>query len=251
MNPTSSAATVAVCLFGAVALGMWLRRFVAEGNLNADSKDAVKLAMGLVGTMSALLLGLLLNSSKNGYDAERRQVIQMAAKVAFLDRVLAVYGPDAMEARARFRSDTEKTIRQIWPQELGARANLVPDFQAGNAVFETIERLAPRDETQRFLKTEAIELAVEVAQIRTLLVPESVSSISRPMLVVVVCWLVAIFISFSLVAPPRLPATLALIVSAFSVAGAFFLILELDEPFGGLIRISSAPMVNALSEFTK
>jgi hypothetical protein len=71
------------------------------------------------------------------------------------------------------------------------------------------------------------------------------------MLVVVVCWLVAIFLSFSLLAPPTPTATLALIVSACSVTGAFFLILELDQPFGGLIRISSAPILNATNQFAK
>ena len=79
----------------------------------------MKLAMGLVATMSALLLGLLLNSSKSGYDAERKQVIQMAAKIAFLDRVLVLYGPEASNARAQFHAAVEDTVGQIWPKERG------------------------------------------------------------------------------------------------------------------------------------
>jgi hypothetical protein len=251
MNPTLAAAAVGACLFGAVALGIRLRGLIPDRHLGPESKDAMKLAMGLVATMSALLLGLLLNSSKSGYDAERKQVIQMAAKIAFLDRVLVLYGPEASNARAQFHAAVEDIVREIWPKERGRPAQLVPDIRAGNAVFEAIQSLSPRDDTQRSLKTEAIDLGIELAQIRTLLVPESVSSISRPMLVVVVCWLVAIFLSFSLLAPPTPTATLALIVSAGSVAGAFFLILELDQPFGGLIRISSTPMLNSVSQFTK
>ena len=251
MNPTLAAAAVGACLFGALALGIRLRGLIPDRHLGPESKDAMKLAMGLVATMSALLLGLLLNSSKSGYDAERKQVIQMAAKIAFLDRVLVLYGPEASKARAQFHAAVEDTVREIWPKERGRPAQLVPDVRAGNAVFEAIQSLSPRDDTQRSLKTEAIDLGIELAQIRTLLVPESVSSISRPMLVVVVCWLVAIFLSFSLLAPPTPTATLALIVSAGSVAGAFFLILELDQPFGGLIRIPSTPMLNSVSQFTK
>ena len=251
MNPTLAAAAVGACLFGAVALGTRLRGLIPERHLGPESKDAMKLAMGLVATMSALLLGLLLNSSKSGYDAERKQVIQMAAKIAFLDRVLVLYGPESSQARAQFHAAVEETVRQIWPNDSGRAAQLVPDTSAGNAAYEAIQSLSPRDDTQRSLKTEAIDLGIELAQIRTLLVPESVSSISRPMLVVVVCWLVAIFLSFSLLAPPTPTATLALIVSAGSVAGAFFLILELDQPFGGLIRIPSTPILNSVSQFTK
>jgi hypothetical protein len=252
MNDTIfSAAVVAACLYGAVALGIWLRRIIPEPHLSGDSKDAVKLAMGVVATMSALVLGLLLSSAKSGFDAERSQVIQMAAKVAVLDRVLALYGPESEVARADFHAAIEDAVRRIWPSQRRTQAQLALDVQAGNAVYMAIEGLSPRNETQRDLKTEARGLAVELGQLRALLAAESVASISTPMLIVVGCWLVAIFLSFSLLAPPNATATLALIVSAFSVAGAFFLILELDDPFGGLLRISSEPMLSALSQFAK
>ena len=107
---------------------------------------------------------------------------------------------------------------------------------------------SPRDDTQRALKTQAASLAVDLAQLRTLLLAQSVSSISKPLLIMVVSWLVVIFLSFSLLAPPNATANLALMVAALSVAGAIFLILELDHPFGGLIRISSEPMQNALKQ---
>lgn len=95
MNTTLTALIVFGCLIGAVLLGRTLRRLLPEGHLAADSRDAIKLAMGLVATMSALVLGLLVSSAKGSYDTERSEVIQMAAKVAFLDRVLAIYGPEA------------------------------------------------------------------------------------------------------------------------------------------------------------
>ena len=102
MNTTLTALIVFGCLVGAVLLGRMLRRLLPEDHLTADSRDTIKLAMGLVATMTALVLGLLVSSAKGAYDAKRSEVIQMAAKVAFLDRVLAVYGPEAAEARARF-----------------------------------------------------------------------------------------------------------------------------------------------------
>ena len=68
-----------------------------------------------------------------------------------------------------------------------------------------------------------------------------------PFLVVLVFWLTILFISFGLFAPPNATVIATLFVCALSVSGAIFLILELDQPFEGLIRISSAPLRNALA----
>jgi hypothetical protein len=239
------------CLVVAVWLGRCLRSFLPEHHLSADTKDAVKLAMGLVATMAALLLGLLVSSAKGSYDAVRSEVIQMSAKVAFLDRVLTGYGPGAAEVRGLYREVMEENIRRIWPIDAHTPADLTPTTQAGNAVYAAIQHLAPENDDQRSVKAQALTLAGEVGQIRTLLAAQSVASISTPMLVVVVCWLFVIFLSFSLLAPPNATATLALLVSALSVAGAIFLILELDRPFGGLIQISSEPMGNVLNQMAR
>jgi hypothetical protein len=243
MNTLATAAIVSCCLFCAVLLGMWVRRRLPQHHLNADTKDTVKLAMGLVATMSALLLGLLVSSAKGSYDTTRGQVIQMAAKVAFLDRVLGLYGPEAAPLQFHFHAAVEKATRQIWSPNQGASSSNVHE---GDALYTAIQGLSPRDDAQRSLKTQALSLAVDLAQLRTLLHAQSLASISRPLLVVVVLWLVIIFFSFSLLAPPNATATLALMVSALAVAGAIFLILEMDRPFTGLVRISSEPMQNAL-----
>ena len=109
----------------------------------------------------------------------------------------------------------------------------------------------PHDDSQRALKTEAATLMVDLGQLRSLLQAQATPSISRPLLIALVSWLVVIFFGFSLLAPPNATTTLALVASAFSVACAIFLILELDQPFGGLIRIPSQPMVNVLSHLAK
>lgn len=251
MNPTSSAVALLAFLLAVVWLGRTVRRHLPDHHLSPDSRDAVKLAMGLVATMTALLLGLLVSSAKGTYDTERSEVIQMAAKVAFLDRVLALFGSEAADARAQFRDAVAEAVRRPWPEEPGLPAQLAPNVQAGDAFFVAIHRLSPRDDTQRSLKTQAAALAVDLGQLRTLLLAQSVPSISKPLLLAVVCWLVVIFLGFSLLAPPNATSTLALFAAAFSVAGAVFLILELDQPLGGLIRISSEPMLNALSHLAR
>src|SRR5215471_3856935 len=251
MNTALTGLIVFGCLVGAVLLGMSLRRLLPEHHLSADSRDVIKLAIGLIATMSALVLGLLVSSAKGSYDTERSEVIQMAAKVAFLDRLLAVYGPEAAEARVRFHGAVKEAVQQMWPEETRQPAQLAPNAQAGNALYGVIQALSPQNDAQRKLKEQAISVGIDIGQLRSLLVAQGVPSISTPMLIILVSWLAIIFLGFSALAPPNITAMLALIVSAVAVSGAIFLILELDQPFSGVIRIPSEPMVNALGQLAK
>ena len=251
MNTTLTAFIVFGCLVGAVLIGRTLRRLLPEGHLTADSKDTIKLAMGLVATMSALVLGLLVSSAKGSYDTERSEVIQMAAKVAFLDRILGIYGPEAGEARVRFDDAVKESVQQMWPEQAHLPARLAPNTQAGNVLYSIVQDLSPQNDTQRKLKEQATNLAIDLGQLRSLLVAQSVPSISKPMLIIVVSWLAIIFVGFSVLAPRNPTAIAALMISALAVSGAIFLILELDQPFSGTIRISSEPMLNAMGQFGK
>ena len=240
-----------VCLVGVVLLGRHVRRYLPENHLNSESKDAVKLAMGLVATMTALLLGLLISSAKDTYDTVRSEVSQMAGKVVFLDRVLAAYGPEAAGARVQCRDVVADAVRRMWPEERGMSAQVAPNEQAGDAFYVAVQRLSPQDDSQRALKAEAATVMVDLAQLRSLLEAQAIPSISRPLLIALVCWLVIIFFAFSLIAPPNATTTFALVASAFSVACAVFLILELDHPLSGMIRIPSTPMTNVLNRLAK
>jgi hypothetical protein len=240
-----------VCLVGVTLLGRRVRRYLPEDHLSADSRDAVKLAMGLVATMTALLLGLLISSAKGSYDTVRTEVMQMAAKVGFLDRVLALYGPETAGPRGELRDSVADAVGRMWPSERSERAQLAPNKQMGDAFYVAVHRLSPHDDSQRALKTEAATLMVDLGQLRSLLQAQAIPSITRPLLIALVSWLVVIFLGFSVVAPPNATTTLALVASAFSVACAVFLILELDHPLGGLIRIPSEPMVSVLNQLAK
>ena len=248
-------AAVAVILFivliSVTLLGGRLRRLLPEEQLSAESKDAIKLALGLVGTMTAILLGLLISSAKGAFDTTRTEVIQMAAKVALLDRVLALYGPETAEARRALRDATADGVRRTWPAERSGPVRLDPNPQMGDAVYAPISRLAPRDDAQRALKTEAATLLVQLAEIRALLQAQAVPSVSKPLLIALMIWLVVIFLGFSLLAPSNATSTLALMAGAFSVACAIFIILELDFPFAGIVRVPSEPMIKTLAHLGK
>ena len=242
---------VSASLLGAVLLGARLRPLLPERHLSSDSKDAVKLALGLVATMTALILGLLVSSAKETYDTARSEVMQMAAKLSYLDRMLALYGPEAADTRAQLHDAIAEAVRAMWPDEPNVPPRLTPDTQVGDALYVAVHRLKPNDDTHQDIKAQAVATMGEVAQLRILLVVQSAQTLSTPLLIAVVGWLVIIFLGFSVVAPPNATATLAMIAAALSVAGAIYLILELGQPFGGMIRIESEPMRRALGAMAK
>jgi hypothetical protein len=252
MNTSLTTAIVSACLLAAVWIGMWLRRFLPKHHLSSDSRDSVKLAMGVVATMSALLLGLLVSSAKTSYDTTRMQVMQKASKYALLDRLLVIYGPRAAEVRGKLPALVEESTRIMSPDnDADIPAQLKRATEMGNAFYVGVLRLEARDDTERALKAQAVSLTLEIGQLYSLMQAQSTTSISKPMLVVVVVWLVIIFFAFSLVAPPNATVNFALIASALCVAAAIFMILELDQPFAGLMRISREPMLDVLRQLGK
>lgn len=246
-----NAEIISLVTFGLLIVAIFAGMQVAEEGLSKSTKDTVKLATNLVATMSALVLGLLVSSAKNSYDTVRSEVIDVSSKVVFLDRLLAGYGPEAADARVRLREWVEEATNRMWPTEAGRSADLTPNSEEGKSLYLTVQNLPAKDDLQRGVKTEATQVMIEVGKIRSLLVTQSVPSISKLMLAVLVSWLVIIFFSFSMLAPTNGPAITALVVSALSTCGALSLILELDRPFGGLIGISSAPMRNALTQLVR
>ncbi len=238
---------VFVSLFGAAILGMRVRAWLPGHHLSPEAKDSVRVAMGTVATMAALVLGLLVASTKETYDAERSASTQMAARIIYLDRVLAMYGQETTEARGELRQATTSMIERMWPDERGAKAGLEPNEKWSAALPKVIYALAPKNDVQRALKEQAIEMVDDLGQERWLVYEEAEASVSRAMLLVVILWLGVLFLSIGLFAPPNGTVVVAFMLSALSVSGAIFLILELDMPYGGLISISSQPMRLALS----
>jgi hypothetical protein len=251
MSDNAIGLIVLACIFGASLLGMLMRPALSQHHLSADTKDSVKLGMGLVGTMAALILGLLVAAAKNAYDTEKSEVTQMAAKLVFLDRVLANYGPESADSRALLRRMVEGSLSRMWPDERSHHSQLEPIGSGAEEVNKAIQKLAPRNDVQGSLKSQAMGVVTDVGQLRWLLFEQSGSSISMPLLIVVISWLAIIFFSWGLFAPSNSIAIAALLLAALSVSGAIFLILELDQPFDGLIHISSAPMRNALAHLGK
>lgn len=247
MNPLVIGSLVFVCVFGAGMLALWIRLLIPQHHLCPATKDTVKLAMGLVATMAALVLGLLVASAKSSYDDQKDEVTLMASNVAFMDQILAAYGPESAAARKSLRDGVGHMRDRLWSKATARTPQTVPDTVLADAVYRAIADLSPQNDEQRDLKVKVMDVAAEIGKTRFLLFTQLLgSSISIPLLVVVICWLAMLFFSFGLFAPANGVVINALLAAALSVAGAIFLVLEFDHPFSGLIQISSRHIDNVL-----
>jgi hypothetical protein len=237
-----------VCVFSGALLGKFFRSFLPQDHLSQDSKDLVKLGMGLIATMTALILGLLTASAKSSYDKQRTDLAMMSANIILLDRALAHYGPETKEVRDLLRGYVSRGIDQMWPKNRVHSSQLEPlMFQGGDILYDKIQALAPQNDAQRSLQAKALSLAADIGQTRFLMFVQQSGSIPMVFLGVLVFWLSILFVSFGLSAPSNATVFVTLLICAISISGAIFLILELDQPFEGLIQVSSAPLRNVLA----
>jgi hypothetical protein len=226
---------------------MLLRKILPEHHLSSDTKDAVKVAMGLVATMAALVLGLLIASAKDTYDKEAAGITQMAAKAIFLDRMLANYGSETKELRELYRQGVQRVVNRMWPDKTSQPAELDPRASRTEVLLAEIQKLAPKNDLQTLFKTQAMSTAMDLGQMRWLEFEQAESTISKPLLCIMTFWLAILFVSFGMFAPTNSTVIVALLMSALAVAGAIFLMMELNSPFSGVLQISSAPFENALA----
>ena len=247
MSAMAIGGCVFACVFGGALLGMALRGLLPDGHLSADSKDVVRLGMGLLATMAALVLSLLIASAKGSYDTQRNEVTQLAANVVLLDRVLAHYGPESKDSRDLLRRYVSYVLQQMWTTTGSPSTELNLAGAGAEAVYESIQGLSPQNDAQRALRADARQIVIDLGRTRSLLVAQSGSTIPLPFLVILTFWVTVLFASFGLFAPRNVTVVATLFVCALSVAGAIYLILELDQPFQGFIHISSAPLRAALA----
>ncbi len=243
-----SALAVAVCvvvlLAASIGTGVLLRHRLPEKHLSGDSKDVIKLATALVATMAALVTALLFASTRASYEATHSQVGQLTANVVELDRLLKDYGPEGMPLRVALRQDIAAMIHTIWEQEGGPSAQ---DIAAEARVVSQLRQLSPGTPLQAALQARASAVSAALAQIQLVLFAHPSDAISRPFVIVLVLWLCFIFGTFAMSSEPNPTLLAVLFFSALSAAGAIYLIIELGQPFDGLMQISNAPLQNALA----
>ncbi len=249
MNPLLTASIVLALILGGILAGTALRKALPDEHLSPEAKDVIRLGSGLVATMAALVLSLLISSAKGSFDTQRNEIRQMSANVILLDRTLAAYGPETRAIREHLRAAVEPWAELIWGDRKSrtGQANPVTTRGPAELAYAGMMALAPQNDGQRFLKNQALQIVTSLVQNRFLIFEQSDTAIPLPFLAVLTFWLTIIFASFSLFSTLNPTSVTALAVFALSAAGAIFLIMEMDQPFSGLMQISSTPLRHALA----
>jgi len=239
-------------IFGGAVCGVFLQPFLDEHHLNSDSKEIFSGARGVIVGLAALTLGLLVSSAKTSFDAKSDELKKQAANLILLDRVLIDYGPKANVARTAVAHAIQEEINQVRRANVEG-ADVRSEIGAGRLeeLRPTLLNLASSNERESWLKTTSLSLCQEIMASRWRIYEDLASDIQWPIVGVLVVWLCSIFFSFGVITPRNVLAFGGLFVASASMAGAMFLILEMDEAYQGYITVSAAPLETALQKVSR
>jgi hypothetical protein len=246
MAPSTISLIVFGFVFGGSLFGLYLGAVLPEKQLNAESRGLLKLGMGLMGTMTGLVLGLQLGSAVSAFDVQQSDLTQISAKLILLNSALSHYGPETRATRELLRRSAVEKLELMWPKGFKKLSQWQPTSLESDEMYYSIQALSPTSEAQRAAKAQALSLLMDVGQTRWLMFEQQSNSASMPLLFVLAAWLTVMFVSLGIFAPRTIMAITTLFVCATSVSCAIFLILELHSPLGGLIRIPSDPLRHAI-----
>lgn len=233
---------VFVCTFGGALTGIWIRTRLPQQHISDESKDTVKLGIGLVATTTALLLGLVIASANSSFKDISTQLKQISTDVLTLDRALARYGSETDSIRQDLKTTLGERIKLIWPEESSQAAVLEPMSGKGESIVDRIYHLTPKNDEQRWFKAHALELGENLLGNRWLMLSGVSVFVPKPLIIVLIFWLTVIFMSFGLFAPRNATVITTLFVCAISVSTSVFLVVEMEQPFDGLIKVSPATL---------
>ena len=236
------------CIFGGAVLGLLLSGLLPEGHLRDNSRDTVKVVTGMIATLAALVLGLLISSAKSSFDEVDTAITQSGAKIILLDRALANYGPETKEVREQLRNTVITGIEMFWPGEKAEGSGLA-GFERATAMEELqarLRKLTPATDTQRQLLSQAEQLIGDMLEARWLLIAQAQRTLPMTFIVILLFWLTILHIGFGLLAPHNATVITVLLIGALSVSGAILIILEMNNPLSGMIKVSSAPLRKAV-----
>ena len=253
MSEIVTATLVCLSILVGAFLGASIRRLLPAEHMSEQSRNIVTLAIGLIATLSALVLGLLVASAKSAFDSRNDEIKQSAARLVVLDRTLRQYGPETEGIRALLLELTQRRIDHTWNKAQGRdHVRIVrEDASSSEIIRARLWNLKPATEAQRWLHARALTLTAEIEEARWLLVEGDQSSIPRIFLVVLASWIAVIFAGLGLFSPRNPTVYAVLFICAISVSTAVLMILEMDQPFEGFLQVPATPLVSAVEEMRR
>jgi hypothetical protein len=249
VNSIAVSLLVSACVFAAAIIGMHLHRVLPRTHLTRETKDVIQLGTGMLSVLASLVLGLLIATAKSSYDTVDHSIRSYAAEIALLNETLRDYGKGASLPRDALHQYTEQFLQDIWPKNRDP-SEAESDIAAPmlEHTREAIRALRPVDDGQKWLLGQALDISTSLLRQRWMLIEQSGPGVHSVVLEILVCWIVAIFISFGLNAPRNGTVVAAFLVCSIAIGGSIFLILEMDHPLSGVLQISSWPVENVLAQ---
>jgi amino acid transporter len=251
MHALAVSSLVFALVFAGSLVGMVIRRAAPETHFAPEAKDTIRLAIGLVVTMTGLVLGMLVSSAKTFYDGEKSQVAEMATQIILMNDLLLGYGPETKLARVEALGFVEDAADRIWPKDRSALFQLRPEHHSED-FYREVQLLVPKNDAQASAKAQLVSLTMNLKRSYWLMYLQTVQTpVPTPLVIVVTSWLVAIFISFGIFAPRNLTVMATLIVCAMAVSAAIFIITSMYSPFTGVLKISPDAIRDAVQQIGK
>ncbi|MFO1160434.1 MAG: hypothetical protein U1E60_16465 [Reyranellaceae bacterium] len=247
MSPIVMACIAFALILAGTIAGALMRSRLPEQHLTGDSKEVIRLATALVGTLTAVVLALLFAATRTSFEHTSSFVSRLAADITELDEILRDYGPEAAPVRKQLRAEIGPLIDSIWQEQAemaGRPTNLRGPHETSAAYL--LRQLQPQNPVQSSLQVRALAVTADIAQTRLALFAQPPDSVAHPFVIVLVLWLTFIFTTFSMSAKPNTTLTIVLGVCVLSASAAVYLILELGQPFDGLMQVSNDTLRTAL-----
>jgi hypothetical protein len=243
----------AACITSGAVIGLQVGAMLPKHHVSSDSKDTLKITSGMIATLVALVLGLLVASAKNSFDTVNAESVASGSKMIFLDHLLARYGPEAQPAREALRNSLAAGIQRMWPEESQGMSGTeaLEKGHGSEQVQDILDGLTPTTDVQRQILAQARQVNSDLQLSRWLAIEQQQTTLPTTFLIVLLCWLTMLFISIGLFAPRNITIFMALLFCAISFSTAIFLIVELSRPLDGIMKISSAPMRKVLEHLGK
>lgn len=249
MSPSTISLIALLCIFGSAIAGMLLKERLPSHHLNDESMAIIKAARSVVIGLAALTLGLLIATAKSSFDSKQIELKDSAAKMIVLDRLLLKDGAQSEKAREALYQVATTGIAILEKIGKDGMDHKLVSGEGMDRFISILMQLPEQNPSQAWIKNSALSLGNEIAVSRWKIYQGSSSSISPLFLATLVFWLMTIFFSLGLIAPFNLLVVASLFTAAISMTGAILLTLELDQPYGGLIQMSTEPLKMALEQF--
>lgn len=257
---------VLVLLLASTAAGAWVQLLLPEHHRTPATTDAVRVAVNMLVTFAAVVLGLLTSSASDAFSQVDGRLRGYATLLIQLDQSLREYGTDADPLRQALRAYTAAAIADTWKQEppppgdyypkhlRAGRPGTLENTQLGGmlaGIEIALRRMDPPDPFHQGLARASLGAADKLLDQRWQLIQSAQGGLPIPFLVVLLLWLVIVFLCLGLTAP-RNALTYAITgLSALLLTSAVFVLLEFDYPFTGFMAVSSEPLRNALEHMSQ